>query len=100
MNTKEKNSENSEKSENSFLKNALNNSLDSLNNSFSSSENENLNNSITTEKNTKTKNKQNPELDIPYAIDDEIPIDSYDNIKKPIEFPFELDVFQKRSIIR
>ena len=98
--SQDENSENSEKSGNSSLKKALNNSLDSLNNSFSSSENENLNNSITTEKNPKTKNKQNPELDIPYAIDDEISIDSYDNIKKPIEFPFELDVFQKRSIIR
>ena len=38
---------------------------------------------------------------IVYAIDDVIDIKDFDNITAPaMTFPFELDIFQKRSIIR
>jgi superfamily II RNA helicase len=36
-----------------------------------------------------------------FAVDDPIDIKEYDNIKEPaLTFPFDLDIFQKRSIIR
>jgi superfamily II RNA helicase len=45
--------------------------------------------------------KQEKKNKIKYAVDDEIEVDEYDNIKDPaMSFPFELDTFQKRSIIR
>ena len=69
--------------------------------------------------NSKSENFQNPESlkkndslekidsyisynksDTLYAIEDEIPIDKYNTINKAITYPFELDTFQKRSIIR
>ena len=56
------------------------------------SKNENISNENTSD--TKLENKK-------YAIEDDIDIESYNSIKeKAIEYKFELDTFQKRSIIR
>ncbi len=50
---------------------------------------------------TTESNLSNKQPEILYAIEDEIPTDEYDSIiNKAITFPFELDTFQKRSIIR
>ena len=45
--------------------------------------------------------KKLPELEKQYAIEDDISITSFNDIKEPaLTYPFELDEFQKRSIIR
>ena len=44
--------------------------------------------------------KKLPELEKQYAIEDDISITSFNDIKEPaLTYPFELDEFQKRSII-
>lgn len=58
------------------------------------SENIQTNSNINNEAKQKVGKKKN-------AVEDIVPISEYDKIEsKAIEFPFELDVFQKRSIIR
>jgi antiviral helicase SKI2 len=62
---------------------------------------ENANNEIKEEKKTKkSDNKENIKKNIIYAIEDKVDVKKFDEIDLAMKFPFQLDDFQKRGIIR